>query len=58
MTQSRLLPYALIAPAVIFLLALFVAPLVQTIVLSFHDGATVSLANYHRMATDLKFEPA
>ena len=58
MTQSRLLPYALIAPAVIFLLALFVAPLVQTILLSFQDSATLSLANYRRMATDLNFVPA
>ena len=58
MTQSRLLPYMLIAPAVIFLLALFVAPLVQTILLSFQDGATLSIANYQRMATDLNFVPA
>jgi multiple sugar transport system permease protein len=58
MTQSRWLPYALIAPAVIFLLALFVAPLVQTILLSFQDGAALSLANYQRMATDLNFIPA
>jgi multiple sugar transport system permease protein len=58
MTKSRLLPYMLIAPAVIFLLALFVAPLVQTILLSFQDGATLSLANYQRMATDLNFVPA
>jgi multiple sugar transport system permease protein len=58
MTQSRWLPYALIAPAVIFLLALFVAPLVQTILLSFQDGASLSLANYQRMAGDLNFVPA
>jgi multiple sugar transport system permease protein len=58
MTQSRWLPYALIAPAVIFLLALFVAPLVQTVLLSFQDGAALSLANYKRMATDLNFIPA
>jgi multiple sugar transport system permease protein len=58
MTQSRWLPYALIAPAVIFLLALFVAPLVQTVLLSFRDGAALSLANYQRMATDLNFIPA
>ena len=58
MTQSRWLPYALIAPAVIFLAALFVAPLVQTILLSFQDGAALSLANYQRMAGDLNFIPA
>jgi multiple sugar transport system permease protein len=58
MTQSRWLPYALIAPAVIFLLALFVAPLVQTVLLSFQEGAALSLANYQRMATDLNFIPA
>jgi multiple sugar transport system permease protein len=56
--QSRWLPYALIAPATIFLVALFVAPLVQTIVLSFNDGAGFSLGNYARMAGDLNFVPA
>jgi multiple sugar transport system permease protein len=58
MTQSRFLPYALVAPAVIFLLALFVAPLVQTVLLSFQDGASLSLANYQRMVGDLNFVPA
>jgi multiple sugar transport system permease protein len=52
------LPYALIAPAVIFLLALFVAPLVQTVLLSFQDGTALSFANYQRMAGDLNFIPA
>jgi multiple sugar transport system permease protein len=58
MTQSRFLPYALVAPAVIFLLALFVAPLVQTVLLSFQDGTSLSLANYQRMVGDLNFVPA
>jgi multiple sugar transport system permease protein len=58
MNQSRFLPYALVAPAVIFLLALFVAPLVQTVLLSFQDGASLSLANYQRMVGDLNFVPA
>src|SRR5256885_12496904 len=58
MPQQRWLPYALIAPAVLFLLALFVAPLVQTILLSFQDGNSLGLANYRRMASDLNFAPA
>jgi multiple sugar transport system permease protein len=56
MASSRWLPYALIAPAVLFLGALFVAPLVQTIMLSFDGGGTADpLANYRRMANDLNF---
>ncbi len=39
MTNSRLLPYLLIAPSVVFLGLLFVVPLVQTIVLAFTDQA-------------------
>ena len=52
---SRLFPYALIAPAVLFLAALFLVPLVQTITLSFHDGETPGLSNYARMVDDLNF---
>ncbi|MBK9081460.1 MAG: sugar ABC transporter permease [Rhizobiales bacterium] len=55
MSRSRLLPYLLIGPATVFLLALFVAPLVQTIALAFtHDGAA-SLANFAKMVGDLNF---
>jgi len=53
-------PYALIAPSVVFLALLFVIPLVQTFWLSFTgtaaDGATaLSLDNYRRMVGDLNF---
>jgi multiple sugar transport system permease protein len=48
-------PYALIAPSVVFLAALFLVPLVQTIWLSFSSGDGLSLANYERMAGDLNF---
>lgn len=58
MQNPRWLPYALIAPATIFLLVLFVAPLVQTVILSFQDGPALGLANYRRMVGDLNFEPA
>jgi multiple sugar transport system permease protein len=48
-------PYALIAPSALFLAALFLWPLVQTIWLSFSAGDGLSLANYQRMAGDLNF---
>jgi multiple sugar transport system permease protein len=48
-------PYALIAPSVVFLAALFLVPLVQTIWLSVSSGDGLSLANYERMAGDLNF---
>jgi len=55
MTQSRWLPYALIAPAMIFLGIFFVVPLVQTILLSFQGGSGFGLENYGKMAGDLNF---
>jgi multiple sugar transport system permease protein len=51
-------PYALIAPAVVFLAALFIVPLVQTIWLSFSSGEGVSFDNYARMTGDLNFDLA
>jgi multiple sugar transport system permease protein len=51
-------PYALIAPAVLFLAAFFIVPLVQTIWLSFSSAEGVGLANYARMAGDLNFSLA
>ncbi len=59
MTTTRWLPYALIAPAVLFLAVFFLVPLVQTIVLSFDagDGGT-GLGNYRRMVDDLNFQAA
>jgi multiple sugar transport system permease protein len=57
-SRATWLPYALIAPSVAFLCALFLVPLVQTIWLSFSAGDWVSLANYQRMAGDLNFSLA
>jgi multiple sugar transport system permease protein len=56
--RASWIPYALIAPSVVFLGALFLVPLVQTIWLSFSDGGGLSLANYRRMAGDLNFSVA
>ncbi len=55
MTQSRWLPYALIAPAMVFLGIFFIVPLVQTIALSFQGGAGFGLENYGKMVGDLNF---
>ncbi len=56
--QSRALPYLLLAPSLVFLAAIFLLPLVQTIALSFSEGGTASLGNYRRMVSDLNFGPA
>jgi multiple sugar transport system permease protein len=55
MTRARLLPYLLIAPATIFLLMLFVVPLMQTIALAFTDNGAASLTNFRKMFGDLNF---
>ena len=55
MTQSRWLPYALIAPAMVFLGIFFIVPLVQTIMLSFEGGSGFGLENYAKMVGDLNF---
>ncbi|MBL0406672.1 sugar ABC transporter permease [Microvirga aerilata] len=56
--RTSWIPYALIAPSVVFLGALFLVPLVQTIWLSFSAGDGFSLENYQRMAGDLNFSLA
>ena len=56
--RTSWIPYALIAPSVVFLGALFLVPLVQTIWLSFSAGDGYSLENYQRMAGDLNFSLA
>jgi multiple sugar transport system permease protein len=55
MTRARLMPYLLIAPATIFLVLLFVVPLVQTIALAFMDNGAASLNNFRKMFGDLNF---
>ncbi len=52
------IPYALIAPSVLFLAAFFLVPLVQTVWLSFSGDEGLSLVNYQRMAGDLNFSLA
>lgn len=55
MNQSRALPYLLIGPATIFLILLFVVPLVQTIALAFVDNGQWSMTNFSKMVGDLNF---
>lgn len=54
-TQTRILPYLLLLPSLVFLTMVFFVPLAQTIALSFMDDGAPSLANYRRMASDLNF---
>ncbi len=56
--RADILPYLLIAPAILFLALLFLVPLVQTIALSFTTGGAWSLGNYARMTGDLNFTVA
>jgi len=58
MTDRPWLPYALVAPSVLFLAVLFLLPLVQTIWLSFSGGTGLGLEHYRRMVTDLNFASA
>jgi multiple sugar transport system permease protein len=58
MTRASWVPYALIAPATIFLGVLFIWPLVLTIWLSFTSSGSVGLTNYQRMVGDINFWPA
>lgn len=57
-SRANWTPYALVAPAVLFLGAFFIIPLVQTIWLSFVTDEGPSLGNYARMAGDLNFSLA
>lgn len=58
MTQKPWLPYALVAPAAIFLALLFIYPLAQTIWLSVSGPEGFGLHNYRRMVGDLNFATA
>jgi multiple sugar transport system permease protein len=58
MRERTWIPYALIAPSVLFLGVLFIFPLVQTIWLSFRTGGGFGLENYRRMVGDLNFSAA
>jgi multiple sugar transport system permease protein len=54
----RLIPYALLAPSVLFLLVFFAWPLVQTAGLAFRVNGAWSTGNFVRMAGDLNFTSA
>jgi multiple sugar transport system permease protein len=56
--RASWIPYALIAPSIVLLGALFIVPLVQTIWLSVATENGPSLDNYARMAGDLNFSLA
>lgn len=56
--RASWMPYALIAPSVVFLGALFIVPLVQTIWLSVSAENGLSIENYARMTGDLNFSVA
>ena len=57
---GRWVPYALIAPSVLFLLIFFVWPLGEALGLAFHTDGTgaAGLANFRKMASDLNFGDA
>ncbi|HMR32528.1 MAG TPA: sugar ABC transporter permease [Geminicoccaceae bacterium] len=57
--RERAIPYLLLAPSAVFLLALFVWPLAEAILIAFTDDAGVwSLRNFREMADDLNFGDA
>ncbi len=58
MARQMYYPYMLIAPSLVFLVAFFLFPLVQTIWLSFSSTGGVSFENYRRMMGDLNFSTA
>jgi multiple sugar transport system permease protein len=58
MRNAALRPYLLIAPSLLFLLLLFIVPLVQTVALAFNSPSGPSLANFAQMLDDLDFSDA
>ncbi|RIH83964.1 L-arabinose transport system permease protein AraP [Meiothermus luteus] len=59
MRTERYLPYALIAPSVLFLLFFFAWPLLEALLLSVRGGGGGwTLENFQRMAADLYFKDA
>jgi len=55
MRSQALRPYLLILPSLVFLLLLFVVPLVQTVALAFSAPAGTGLGNFTQMVGDLDF---
>lgn len=58
MQREALTPYLLILPATLFLLFLFLTPLVEVVLLSFQGGEGWGLQAYQRMGRDLYFRDA
>lgn len=59
MTANRsVVPYLLIAPAVLFLALLFIVPLVQTIWLAVSQDGSFSVVNFQTLTGDLNFASA
>src|SRR5215471_6342020 len=58
MRSSALRPYLLIAPSLVFLLLLFVVPLVQTVALAFDTPSGRGTGNFAQMLADLDFGDA
>ncbi len=58
MHRQPWIPYALVAPATLYLSFLFLWPLVQTIWLSLSNSDGIGLSNYRRMLGDLNFAGA
>lgn len=56
---KRWIPYALIAPSVVFLILFFGWPLLEALSMSVHDqSGAFGLQNFSKMATDLNFPDA
>lgn len=58
MHRQPWIPYALVAPATLYLSFLFLWPLAQTIWLSLSNSDGIGLSNYRRMLGDLNFAGA
>ncbi|MGL4974115.1 MAG: carbohydrate ABC transporter permease [Bosea sp. (in: a-proteobacteria)] len=56
--RTSLVPYLLIAPAILFLSAFFLLPLAQTIWLAFAAPGGLGMGNFQRMTSDINFGPA
>lgn len=57
--RRRLAPYLLLAPAVLFMAAFFVWPMIQAFAMAFQTSAgAFTTANFSRMANDLSFWPS
>lgn len=56
---ARLVLLSLVAPSLIFLLAIFVVPVVQAVLLAFQsDGGQFTLDHFSRLTADIHFGPA